>query len=42
MYDFMLEKGIGGNYHSTFVNIAKFFESDLLDYKKADKVYRMG
>lgn len=30
------------NFSSIYIHIAKYFESSLLDYKKADKIYRVG
>ena len=42
VYDYMLELKIGTKFASTFEQIAKYFEYELLDYKKADKIYRIG
>ena len=33
---------IGVMYANTFVKIAEYYERELLDYRKADKIYRIG
>lgn len=38
----MLEGHIGECFAKTYSQIADFFELQLLDFRKADKVYRMG
>lgn len=38
----MLEKGIGRDFSSTYEKIAEYFESECLDYRTADKIYRTG
>jgi F0F1-type ATP synthase gamma subunit len=42
IYDYMLEHKIGTNFTSTYDQISKYYELELLDFKKADKVYRVG
>ena len=38
----MLTHKVGACFSKTFVKIADYFEFDLYDYRKADKVYRIG
>jgi galactose-1-phosphate uridylyltransferase len=38
----MLNYQIGSCYSKTYSKIADFFEFELLDFRKADKVYRIG
>ena len=38
----MIEHKIGTMYARTFGLIAHYFEFDLMDFKKADKIYRRG
>lgn len=42
MYEIMLGKGVGNEYASTYDKIAAFFEFEELNYRKADKILRMG
>jgi hypothetical protein len=38
----MLEYGVGKNFAKTYSKIADYYENSLLDFRKADKVYRIG
>jgi hypothetical protein len=38
----MLEKGIGADFSAFYKHLAKFFESQVKDLLRADKVYRKG
>lgn len=38
----MLSNGVGACFSKTFSKIAEYYEVELLDYRKADKVYRLG
>lgn len=38
----MLESGVGKGFAKTYSKIADYYENSLLDYRKADKIYRMG
>ena len=38
----MLESGVGKNFAKTYSKIADYYENFLLDFRKADKVYRTG
>lgn len=42
VYDMMLTLRVCGECAKTYSKVAEFFESEKLDYRKADKVYRMG
>lgn len=42
VYDMMLTLRVCGDYAKTYNKVAEFFESEKLDYRKADKVYRIG
>jgi hypothetical protein len=42
VFDIMLNENIGAVFAKTYNKIAEYFEFDLLDYRKADKVYRIG
>lgn len=42
VYDMMLTLRVCGEYAKTYSKVAEFFEQEKLDYRKADKVYRMG
>lgn len=42
VYDIILDKKIGACFSSTYEKIAQYFEFELLDYRRADKVLRMG
>lgn len=42
IYDYMLEYKIGTNFVSTYEQIAKYYEFEMFNFKKADKIYRMG
>ncbi|TNV73154.1 hypothetical protein FGO68_gene3763 [Halteria grandinella] len=38
----MLSNGVGACFAKTYSKVADYYEKELLDYRKADKVYRMG
>lgn len=38
----MLDQCVGACFAKTYSKIADYYENELLDYRKADKVYRMG
>ena len=38
----MLESGVGKNFAKTYSKIADYYETSLLDFRKADKIYRIG
>ena len=40
VYDLMINQRVGACFSKTYSKIAEYFEFDLLDYRKADKVYR--
>jgi hypothetical protein len=42
VFDYMIENKIGTTYSRTFDSIARYFEFSLMDFKKSDKVYRIG
>jgi hypothetical protein len=42
IYEMMLENGVGKGFAKTYSKIADYYENSLLDYRKADKVYRIG
>lgn len=42
IYELMLQKGIGISFAKTYDVIARYYEFEELDYRKADKVYREG
>ncbi len=42
MYDILMSKGIGSEYAATYDKIAQYFEFEELNYRKADKIIRMG
>lgn len=42
MYEIILSRGVGNEYASTYDKIAAFFEFEELNYRKAEKILRMG
>lgn len=42
IYDYMLEHKIGDSHASTYKEIGEYFEFKWLDYRMADKIYRIG
>ena len=42
VYEMMLESGIGERFAKTYSKIADYYEHSVMDYRKADKVYRTG
>ena len=42
VFDIMLANCVGACFAKTYSQIADYYEKELLDYRKADKVYRMG
>jgi hypothetical protein len=42
VYDMMLTLKVCGDYAKTYGKVAEYFEYEKLDYRKSDKVYRMG
>jgi len=42
LYELMMQKGIGKNFSKTYDEIAKYYEFEEMDYRKADKIYRDG
>jgi len=42
VFDFIIEKGIGANFASTYERISQHCEYELMDFKLADKILRIG
>lgn len=42
VFDMMLDQSVGAFFAKTYSKIADYYENELLDYRKADKVFRMG
>ena len=42
VFDMMLANKVGACFAKTFISIADYYEKNLLDYRKADKIHRMG
>jgi hypothetical protein len=40
--EIMLNRKVGAGHAKTYCKIAEFYEEERLDYRKADKVYRIG
>ena len=38
----MLSNKVGASFSKTYDKIADYYENELLDYRKADKIYRIG
>jgi hypothetical protein len=38
----MLESGIGERFAKTYSKIAEYYENKVMNYRKADKIYRFG
>ncbi len=42
VFDIMIELGVGARFAKTYSKISEYYENELLDYRRADKVYRVG
>ena len=42
MYEFMLAMKIGDQIETVYTTIAKYYELSIMDYRKADEVFRQG